>query len=218
MKKKNKSFTSPDWKNPANYEHLKERSLEQWAWEFLRRNPKYIQTWEDLKQRCKEKGQKINFPGYSWGLKNYLDPNCEHENISFIPPGDAFIIATPERLIELGAKDPGHVTYSFNLNYSLIPQLQRAKERLLSRQQLWRKGKLTVIKKIRRDYDGWILLLRVLDAIAADASPKKIAEELVSPPTTSTESNYGMKKVYDLKKRAIRYSDIEYRFIPYSDQ
>lgn len=35
-----------NWANPQDYEFMKEFSPERWAWEFLRRNPGYIQEWE----------------------------------------------------------------------------------------------------------------------------------------------------------------------------
>ena len=38
--------SSPDWRDPSCYEYTAELTLPQWAWEFLRRNPKYRQDWE----------------------------------------------------------------------------------------------------------------------------------------------------------------------------
>lgn len=34
------------WDNPADYEYCLSNTYEQWAWEFIRRNPEYQQEWE----------------------------------------------------------------------------------------------------------------------------------------------------------------------------
>ena len=35
-----------DWRNPQDYEFTKQLTKDGWAWEFLRRNPKYIDEWK----------------------------------------------------------------------------------------------------------------------------------------------------------------------------
>ena len=40
----------PDWKNPADYQFLMDRSREVWAWEFLRRDPNYRQDFLKVSQ------------------------------------------------------------------------------------------------------------------------------------------------------------------------
>src|SRR5579864_7190097 len=37
----------PDWRDPANYEYTRELTRDGWAWEFLRRNPKYRRAWHE---------------------------------------------------------------------------------------------------------------------------------------------------------------------------
>jgi Family of unknown function (DUF6499) len=39
-------FTRPDWTNEAAYAHIKNASLNEIAWEFLRRNPEYDASWQ----------------------------------------------------------------------------------------------------------------------------------------------------------------------------
>lgn len=41
-----------DWRNPGEYAIGENVSVEQWAWEFLRRNPKYQVDWKDYVERC----------------------------------------------------------------------------------------------------------------------------------------------------------------------
>jgi len=36
-----------DWKNENDYAYTKTHTIEQWAWEFIRRNRKYTQRWEE---------------------------------------------------------------------------------------------------------------------------------------------------------------------------
>jgi hypothetical protein len=38
-------WNAPDWRDPAQYS--RDRSLRQWAWEFLRRNPEYQALWRE---------------------------------------------------------------------------------------------------------------------------------------------------------------------------
>lgn len=37
-----------DWKNESDYEFTKDLDAHGWAWEFLRRNPKYQKRWDEL--------------------------------------------------------------------------------------------------------------------------------------------------------------------------
>jgi hypothetical protein len=36
----------PDWRNPQDYDFTSKLSADQWAWEFLRRNPRYREEWQ----------------------------------------------------------------------------------------------------------------------------------------------------------------------------
>ncbi|MEN6508245.1 MAG: hypothetical protein ABFD63_05640 [Smithella sp.] len=113
---------------------------------------------------------------------------------------------------------PGEVYYVFDTRYPLIPQLERAKKNLLALQKEQKGGGKRDNIKLRRDYDGWILLLRALDAIAAGATDGEIAEVLIPQPTIDAEVYYEMKKVHGLKNRPPKYITTEYRFIPFSDK
>jgi len=44
----------PDWRQPQNYSYTESLSVEQWAWEFLRRNRGYQQDWQSLEARYGE--------------------------------------------------------------------------------------------------------------------------------------------------------------------
>jgi hypothetical protein len=38
----------PDWRNPEDYGFTDSLTLDQWAWQFLRRNPKYVEDWREI--------------------------------------------------------------------------------------------------------------------------------------------------------------------------
>ena len=48
----------PDWKNPEHYAHLKAAKPQEWAWEFLRRNPEYREDWQKLDALKQDFGPK----------------------------------------------------------------------------------------------------------------------------------------------------------------
>jgi hypothetical protein len=55
----------PDWRNPQDYDFTRTLSAGQWAWEFLRRNPRYreawlgfISTWRALEERYGKPGAR----------------------------------------------------------------------------------------------------------------------------------------------------------------
>lgn len=51
-----------DWRSAGDYPCADTASAEQWAWEFLRRNPQYQQDWAGYVQRC-----RAVVPGFAQG-------------------------------------------------------------------------------------------------------------------------------------------------------
>jgi len=43
-----RSTTQTDWRNPASYSYTRSLTRDAWAWEFLRRNPKYRAAWDEI--------------------------------------------------------------------------------------------------------------------------------------------------------------------------
>ncbi len=75
-----------NWRNPEEYQSMKNYSLEKWAWEFLRRNPKYVEDWKEKTSSIKKKSVE-SWPCKEWGMKVYRDPDVEYSRIEFIPSG-----------------------------------------------------------------------------------------------------------------------------------
>ena len=42
-----------DWRDPATYSYTRDLPPEGWAWEFLRRNPKYRSSWSEGRHRAR---------------------------------------------------------------------------------------------------------------------------------------------------------------------
>ena len=43
----------PDWRNSKDYEYTKDLTPSEWAWEFLRRNPEFLDDCEALAEAHK---------------------------------------------------------------------------------------------------------------------------------------------------------------------
>ena len=67
------------WDNPKDYEYTEALSHSQWAWEFLRRNPEYRETWRRWLGARNELGTSVDateaFQEFAkWGLNAPHDP------------------------------------------------------------------------------------------------------------------------------------------------
>ena len=209
----------PDWRRKQSYEPLRENTLNQWAWEFLRRNPEYIEDWK--------KNSDDNFSvALKWGIagllkdpaKTYQDIKQDPDGIGFDPPGGfetTLMDKTEEEKKHLYAGLPnfetGKQSFEFNFYLPINPQLKVAKKMLLRLQERG-KGR----KAFKPRPDEWIILLRVLDAKAEGIRDKEVAE-ILFPDQQSDDINAGIKKVYDKNKQAQKYVEYDYRLIPYSE-
>ncbi len=119
-----------DWTNPSHYPKIEDLTLDQWAWEFLRRNPEYLKDWEHFNNLPDyaefEDGYTTNKIGKWKGLPMPDFPlNCFYTN----PP--ALVGETPQeyecRMLEReGEKDSGaiipYADYMY-VNYKLINKI-----------------------------------------------------------------------------------------------
>ena len=81
----------PDWRNADKYPMPKEISLEQWTWQFLRRNRKYRNGWQELSKISPIEITKIAGSTYfehsggwrefaaSWGIKGLPPDPSENQ-------------------------------------------------------------------------------------------------------------------------------------------
>ena len=76
---KKKTFP-PDWKDKSAYPNPKKTSGNQWAWEFLRRNPKYQKDYKILVEASKS-GESLYQPnGYGFGKFAHEPTPLPNEN------------------------------------------------------------------------------------------------------------------------------------------
>jgi len=232
----------PDWKDKEAYDAMHDFDLTQWAWEFLKRNQKYIKLWEKFTNHLTEEQKRVSNWHYllldkgafkaelcdatMWGLQyGYLnpDPNIEYGNITFIPPGGKEYVDIISggfkgaMVIGFPSYDTGEVLLEFNFNQPIIPQIDNAKKVLLKLQAESKAKGNKVRKAFKPRRDEWILLLRILDATVAGAKDKEIARTLF-PDECSLDATGGIKKVYDKREQAMRYVNQDYRYIPYSEK
>lgn len=191
----------PNWKEPKDYDSMNNLTLSQWAWEFLKRNRKYIEKWKMLTKDLSEDQLIKNPPlfvtpggfgsglygAHRWGIAGpYLnpDPSFVYSEIPFKPFAVenffGFISSTDREITTLGPPDyeTGEAIFKFNFNQPIIPQIEFAKKELLKFQTESKKKDNKVRKAFKPRRDEWILLIRILDAMASGAKDKEIAAVL----------------------------------------
>jgi hypothetical protein len=65
----------PDWKDPKAYPKPNDRSLKQWAWQFLRRNPEYQADYKRWRELLDSLGERETLPNIEEDMRFFqLDP------------------------------------------------------------------------------------------------------------------------------------------------
>lgn len=215
-----------NWKDPKDYESMKDYSLEQWAWEFLRRNPQYVKKWEEILEYLRGEGDEEildSWPCNEWGLEFYLDPGKEYSHIEFIPYGGYhkpnYLNSKSLSRLYVDVNRPnletGEATLTFNVRLPLTPQIEAAKGRLEEFRQEVSDHMIATRESFKpRDRNEWIMHIRFLDAKAAGASDREIVDELYP----NEAKSYGIewqKKTDDKRNQAKRFVEIDYRLIPF---
>jgi hypothetical protein len=183
----------PNWKDPKAYDRKFDRAG--WAWEFMRRSPKYRADYELVAQAWKAvprkghlfRGMKASHVeatawqlGAKWGLLGpIVDPSCDRAP-SFIlhgpiqPDGEqvlSFYCGSDDT--DMLVQRPEFATLTFDLRRPLRPQIGRA-ETVLRR----RKKGVKSIRPVRSSEKQWPLYLRVLDAKDARAKTSEIIKSI----------------------------------------
>ena len=231
----------PDWKNLQDYEYMKTLKPNQWAWEFLRRNPEYIKDWHEYNKKCLKIPEHSKWPqelgilgsrlSLKWRVSELGDPNRlykdktddPHFGIGIYEPGGTPTITMgmkkeEKEYLYWGVPDfeTGKASLTFNFQEPIEPQLRIAKKWLLKLQQKAKQKGASTRKAFKPRHDEWILLLRVYDAKATGIKDKEIAS-LLFPDEDSRDIYAGIKKVHDKYLQAKRYVENDYRLIPYSE-
>ena len=184
----------PDWRCEDQYPDPSAMTPTAWAWEFLRRNPKYRARWDTA-------------PAKAIGLGDFgllgLPPDPRQSMPTLPPPAFA---AAAVREIRPGRRgeqtvtlNPQDVAIVFDLYRPVNEQLRRARCALTSL-QAHLKMSPKLIRKRESEYGKY---LRVLDAVDAAVSDREIATVLYS--TDSADDT--RKKVKDDRKAALKLRD-----------
>lgn len=190
-----------NWRKSEDYIYTNKMTASQWAWEFLKRNSKYIEIWDRLSNHLSDEQKMLKNWHYLlaekgafraelcdatiWGLKHgYLNPYIEQNNIEFIPLGGErhveLVADKPGGLVVLGMPDfdTGSVLFQFNFNEPIAPQMEIAKRELIKLQSESKMQGHRTRKAFKPRRDEWVILIRILDAMAAMVKDKEIAEVL----------------------------------------
>ena len=194
----------------ADDAHCASLTRDQWAWEFLRRNPDYqadyrqfISLWQALEA---DYGAPPNRDFARWKLDPRAYGPLPGDDALGLSSGELCLGENDQILIEcwMGAKwgfykfplDPARTTppepdelawrppslsdappdtayrldISFDLSLPLLPQLEAAKFRLVSRAAELRRKGLAAPMSVANQRERWTHMLRLLDAEAAGVS------------------------------------------------
>jgi hypothetical protein len=196
----------PDWRDPTQYPSA--RSLRQWAWEFLRRNPVYRAGWLACIEPFFDPARNVD-PTHGVPVAQQAVLVHQFGLESFPPsPDDDY----PPRFKGTGLRwteereahmviDPGQIAVIFDLTRPLKWQV-RALWRLFAEQR----EQAGLAHKNRTD--RFPSYLRILDADDADATNAEIGDTLFGDRLTDAKFT-----VRDYRKAATRLRDTDYLFV-----
>jgi hypothetical protein len=201
--------------------------LDKWAWEFLRRNPDYYGEYRELMKGLTEEQRLMkecfDIGCRNWGLYSWLDPDREYTGIRFIPTGGTeAIISTLDFpkgkgiVFKFAGKNTGEILFRFDTRKPINPQIDVAKKKLLKLQKN-QTGECQAIFKPRTfgTYEDWLVLLRVLDAKAEGNKLKTIAKAFYPNEEITSTKLHRIKEISDKIRQAERYTNHDYRLIPF---
>lgn len=215
-----------NWRDPDEYAFTEDLKPWQWAWQFLRRNPKYRDDFQTILEKFNaredEYSQRVSkrlAPGEEpesipnaecrrkWFIWYYLNPKIE------LPTTDPFVEIVDLYMsnTHLWPLQPHEATLRLDLQLPLVPQLELARAILAPRQRNMSKRGELKLRQPRRHRHKWPLYLRLLDGVEVGASYKDLAWILPSPPRADDQLQE--KRVDDHLKQAKRLYKKGYRDI-----
>jgi Family of unknown function (DUF6499) len=211
----NQAAGVPDWRDASAYPTTDEFSLDEWHWEFLRRNHDYRRDYfrprdsfgEDGRYRYfKLKYKIVELADPRRSVRDMLNPEPSNEPedgnalptlfapdfaVRFMDQNISTCYSTKleiQRLLE--DAEIHHLFLRINLRRPLDPQFRILKQLAKTAQRWdWNQGRLNIRRPHRRN---WPLYLRALDARDAGASYMTIAREL---PTHRNQSEQAARDV-----------------------
>lgn len=193
----------PDWKNESAYPDSRNTRNAQWAWEFLRRSPRYTAVFEEFTNgaiTAKEMTETFMVqtpiaPAVSFG-----------SDVEFIP----FLPEWQDYGATLFKRDPivpaswNDVVIKFDLSLPLSEQLEVAEMHLRNLQS---KERIESTQRLRTDV--YPRYLQILDAKHLKVSHKEIAKALT--PSASSNPESAERSIDAQAKEAQRLSDRGYK-------
>jgi hypothetical protein len=227
----------PDWNNISHYPNPKVKKVpgKVWAWEFLRRNPKYQQLWEAYAALPKS-------AGFIYGGSAVLDIRERFQTEFGVYPAPPPISASDpdfERLVrfvnqsppywmwpadapedyEFQGPDlnhPAEVLMKFDLRLQIAVQVKGANAILKKEaSRLSKAGTLSGQPRSKSESGKYCEYLRVLDAKMSGATSKVIAKEIlgITDEDTLKDTQSVKEKVDDVFKAAKRLRDGGFCFL-----
>ncbi len=195
----------PDWKKAHEYSHLEGASNKQFAWEFLRRNPRFINTRETMEQ------EGISFEEKSEELQHYIDLyslDCLPPHPSEKAPAIKFkysLILSLEMLQNINAMDFNNKKVFLSVDLEGSPEYLDEIMKQLA--QIRKERKIT---QFRPHKSKFIEYLRIYDARMKNYTYDEIAEVIF--PNLDNDIGSGSK----VRNRIIKASQAADKLVMHS--
>lgn len=201
-------MVSKDWKDASQYPKS-DASPEQWAWEFLRRNPKYKLEYKNGTIRSLDYGEII----FAQDPETNDPPDFGYESspsmMEYLEGGND----GSGNGCYLEIEREGQVAVLFDLNYPLAKQIELAKFHLELYQKYLIKQSKIEKSNPRNHPDKFANYLRILDATDQGTSHSEIASVIFPHLLNSHPDFKGNGQVKNSLRSAKRYRDNNYKLI-----
>ncbi len=215
----------PDGATIDRYKGMSEWSYRRWAWEFLRRNSKFIEACnnaenksEDEKQAIAQQFGLLKFKDFKDGYKgSYGFPKFETETLTSWTNLD--IEGAPKKLNKIKL-NPGTILIRFDLNRAMADykafekQLRDAEDRLKKRLDLYSEMRNTKPARINHSVKTFGIYIRLLDA-RADGNNIAQCAQLIEPKKSEGKTPTELRdSVKHRIKQAEEYANYKYLSLP----
>lgn len=235
----------PNWKDASAYPDPDSTTPDQWAWEFLRRNPEYQQDFSVLTTffDC-DKGvfrpKKLAQYGYDdatralasfcekYGLEYAIFPPAPDRDFSRIGSLKAswgpahvtyqdYFLGLGREQPALSPTKPGEVVIRVDLSLPISTTIERVSALMEDlRSYLRQRGDIQQDGDPRFRPDKYPIYLRLLDAESCAASLDDMASEIYPGKSNSYPEYQGRDAARKALQAAERYRDSDYRLIPFA--
>lgn len=205
----------PDWRNASQYPTVEGTSGTQWAWEFLRRNPEYL-DWHRKARTLPWGSRKRSEMEPVLTKKFRIVAGCHEKGFPPDPsendPGEIFFSGQPtnpfQHILD-GPPDPRKIYLEFDLNLPLNSQIKNVRKIFQSRNHIH-----------KFHLNQFQIYLRILDAKQDQSSPslRDIAQVIYHKETSDHESmrdHPAKQKVEGNLKAAYGFRDEKFWIIPH---